>query len=63
MPARLAAAWRAVGWWVAGVLGEHRYAHYLQHHRRHGGGEALTEREFWRAEHARADREPGSRCC
>ncbi len=56
--------WRAVTWWVKGVLGEDAYERYLEHHRRTGcDGAVLTEREFWRAHTDRMDRDPQSRCC
>ena len=62
--APLARAWDAVRWWVRGVNGEAKYDAYLAHHRaHHPGEEPLTERQFWRAEYARQDANPGSRCC
>lgn len=60
----LARAWGAVRWWVRGVTGEARYDAYVAHHRAHHPDVApLTERQFWRAEYARQDANPGSRCC
>ncbi len=60
---RLAACWRAIAWWLGGVLGEHRYHNYLAHHHRHGHGRPMTEAEFWRSEYARASSQPSNRCC
>lgn len=61
--ARLTTIWRRVAWFVNGVVGANKYQQYLAHHRRHGCGEPLTEREFWRAEYDRQGRQISSRCC
>lgn len=56
--------WQAVRWWVRQLSGEGRYDAYVAHHRAHHPERApMTEREFWRAEYARQDANPGSRCC
>lgn len=56
--------WRAVAWYMNGVTGQSRYAHYVAHERaRHPDREPLGEREFWRAHYARQDADPGARCC
>lgn len=45
-------------------MGDNHYARYLDHHRRgHAGEPALTEREYWKARHRAADRNPQGRCC
>ncbi|MGW9715520.1 YbdD/YjiX family protein [Micrococcus aloeverae] len=56
--------WQAVRWWVRQLSGEGRYDAYVAHHRVHHPERApMTEREFWRAEYARQEENPGSRCC
>ena len=57
-------AWMAVRWWIRGVTGEAKYDAYLAHQRaHHPDAEPLSERAFWRAEYARQEANPGSRCC
>ncbi len=60
----ISAAARAVKWWFTSVLGDHDYDNYVDHLRRnHPDAEVPCEREYWRARHAQADANPGSRCC
>ena len=59
---------RGVAWFVRGVLGEDAYDKYAAHHAAtHGGCEAgepvMTEREFWRDQTDRQQRNPQGRCC
>lgn len=55
---------RRVRWWVGELMGDHDYARYVAHVRRHHPGTPVpTEREYWRDRHAAADTNPGSRCC
>lgn len=55
---------RSVGWYVASLMGDNHYRRYLEHrHRTHPGQPVLSERDYWRARHAAADRDPGARCC
>ena len=62
--ARLTAGWTGLVWWLRGVLGEHAYARYLDHHRRSGQpGPVLTEREYWRARADHQEQHPEGRCC
>ncbi|MCV7466757.1 YbdD/YjiX family protein, partial [Micrococcus luteus] len=50
--------------WVRQLSGEGKYDAYVAHHRAHHPERApMTEREFWRAEYARQEANPGSRCC
>lgn len=58
---KAATTWRELAWFVNGVLGANKYQQYLAHHRRHGHGAPMTEREFWRAESDRSVVE--DRCC
>ena len=60
MRMQIGAAWRRLAWFVNGVLGANKYQQYLAHHRFHGHGEPLGEREFWCRE---TDRPPTMRCC
>ncbi|WP_454295632.1 YbdD/YjiX family protein [Salana multivorans] len=54
-------AWRALVWWVKGVLGASAYERYLARHRvEHPDHEPLSEREFWRR---RQDDAPPKGCC
>lgn len=56
--------WRALAWYVTGVLGESDYARYVAHLRRvHPDAPVPTVREYWRARYAEQDARPGARCC
>lgn len=60
----LVRGWRALAWWVKGVVGEDAYERYLDHHRRSGHtGEPMSARAFWRARTVHAERNPQNRCC
>ncbi|MDA2894507.1 YbdD/YjiX family protein [Mycolicibacterium sp. BiH015] len=53
-----------IGWYWKSLMGDNHYERYLDHHARtHPGGEAMSEREYWRHRHAAADADPGARCC
>nr|WP_105035552.1 YbdD/YjiX family protein [Cryobacterium aureum] len=64
---------RGVVWYLKGVLGEDAYEKYVAHHASECetdaevGGHAehplLTEREFWRDQTDRQDKNPQGRCC
>lgn len=57
-------AWRAVSWYVRGVLGESDYERFVAHQRRRHPGAAVPSRaEFWRERYAAQDANPGARCC
>ena len=56
--------WRALAWYVTGVLGESDYARYVAHRRRvHPDAEVPTVREYWRDRYAQEDATPAARCC
>ncbi len=56
--------WRALTWYVTGVLGESDYQRYVAHLRRvHPDAAVPTVREFWRDRYAAQDANPGARCC
>lgn len=64
MSGALSRGWRAVRWYVSGVLGESDYERYVAHLRRHHAGAAVpTVSEYWRARYAEQDANPGARCC
>jgi uncharacterized short protein YbdD (DUF466 family) len=45
-------------------MGDNHYQRYLAHHRRtHPDQPVLTEAEYWRNRHLRAEADPGVRCC
>ncbi|WP_227980069.1 YbdD/YjiX family protein [Nocardia spumae] len=57
-------ALRATAGYLNAVLGGRDYARYVAHLRRvHPDRPIPTEREYWRARHAAAERNPGTRCC
>jgi uncharacterized short protein YbdD (DUF466 family) len=57
-------AWRALAWYVSGVMGESDYARYVAHLRRHHPGTLVpTVEEYWRERYAEQDANPGARCC
>ncbi|MFD6448490.1 YbdD/YjiX family protein [Promicromonospora sp. NPDC060204] len=56
--------WRALAWYVTGVLGESDYQRYVAHLRRaHPDAAVPTVGEFWRDRYAAQDANPGARCC
>jgi uncharacterized short protein YbdD (DUF466 family) len=56
--------WRALAWYVTGVLGESDYARYVAHLRRvHPDAAVPSVREYWRVRYAEQDANPGARCC
>ncbi|MFI9485074.1 YbdD/YjiX family protein [Promicromonospora sp. NPDC052451] len=56
--------WRALAWYVTGVLGESDYQRYVAHLRRvHPDAAVPTVREYWRERYAAQDANPGARCC
>ncbi len=60
----LARGWRAVRWYVAGVLGESDYQRYVAHLRAHHADAVVpTVSEYWRQRYAEQDANPGARCC
>lgn len=62
--ARARGALRGLYWYVEGVLGADAYARYLEHHRASGCTSApMSERQFWRDQFDRQDRQPQGRCC
>ena len=61
---------RGIAWFVRGVLGEDAYDKYAAHHAatRSAPGDCgvepvMTEREFWRDQTDRQQRNPQGRCC
>jgi len=55
---------RGVRWWFSGVMGDDAYRRYVEHvQRTHPDDAVPTEAEYWRERHARADANPGARCC
>ncbi|MGW2094763.1 YbdD/YjiX family protein [Promicromonospora sukumoe] len=56
--------WRALTWYVTGVLGESDYQRYVAHLRRvHPDAAVPTVRDYWRDRYAAQDANPGARCC
>jgi uncharacterized short protein YbdD (DUF466 family) len=56
--------WRALAWYVTGVLGESDYPRYVAHLRRvHPDAAVPTVREYWRERYADQDATPAARCC
>ncbi|MFC5929890.1 DUF466 domain-containing protein [Cryobacterium melibiosiphilum] len=60
---------RSVAWYLKGMLGEDAYEKYAAHHAARAADpscaahEVMTEKEFWRDQTDRQDRNPQSRCC
>ena len=61
---------RGVVWYLKAMLGEDAYEKYAAHHAaRHAADpscdahEVMTEREFWRDQTDRQDKNPQGRCC
>ena len=60
----LSALLKRVYWYVAEMLGENAYHHYVEHLRAHHPEAAITsEKEFWRHKWAEQEKNPGARCC
>jgi uncharacterized short protein YbdD (DUF466 family) len=56
--------WRALAWYVTGVLGESDYQRYVAHLRqRHPDQPVPTVGQYWRERYAEQDANPGARCC
>ena len=55
--------WAGIRWYATGVLGGSKYEGYLSWHSRHGAGEPLSERDYWRHRTAHEERHPEGRCC
>jgi uncharacterized short protein YbdD (DUF466 family) len=54
----------ALLWYLREVTGEHDYARYVEHERRHDpGATVLSRREFERRRMDNLDDRPRSRCC
>ncbi|MDJ0339852.1 YbdD/YjiX family protein [Cryobacterium sp. PH31-O1] len=57
---------RRVRWWVRALMGEDAYDKYVLHHESCETDAAhplMTEREFWRDQTDRQDKNPQGRCC
>jgi uncharacterized short protein YbdD (DUF466 family) len=55
---------RGIRWWIASVMGDNAYAHYVDHlARQHPGCPVPTEKEYWRERYGAMDANPGARCC
>ena len=59
----LGRAWATVRWYVSGVLGGSKYEGYLAWHARHGKGQPLSEKDYWRHRTEHDERHPQGRCC
>ncbi len=55
--------WSALRWWGSGVLGGSKYDGYLAWHRRHGMGEPMSEKDYWRHRSQHEEDHPSGRCC
>ncbi|MFC4375475.1 YbdD/YjiX family protein [Nocardia halotolerans] len=61
---RVWAAARGVARWYSAINGGQDYQRYVDHFRRmHPGRPVPSEREYWRARYADAERNPTTRCC
>ncbi|MBG6212524.1 MAG: YbdD/YjiX family protein [Cryobacterium sp.] len=57
---------RRVVWWVRALMGEDAYDKYATHHascETNAAHPIMTEREFWRDQTDRQDKNPQGRCC
>ncbi|AJT42587.1 YbdD/YjiX family protein [Psychromicrobium lacuslunae] len=55
---------RAIAWYVKGLMGEDAYQKYRAHQlAAHPGQPIMTERQFWRDHADRQDANPQGRCC
>jgi len=61
--ARLRQVWAGIRWYATGVLGGSKYDGYLSWHARHGEGEPMSERDYWRHRTAHEETHPEGRCC
>jgi hypothetical protein len=55
--------WAGIRWYATGVLGGSKYEGYLSWHARHGKGEPLSEKEYWRHRTEHEEQHPEGRCC
>lgn len=55
--------WEGLRWYVRGVLGGSAYEGYLGWHARHGSGEPMSERDYWRHRTEHEENNPEGRCC
>ena len=55
--------WAGIRWYASGVLGGSKYDGYLSWHARHGDGEPLSEKDYWRHRTAHEENHPEGRCC
>ena len=60
---RLWRIWAGLRWYASGALGGSKYEGYLSWHARHGEGEPLSEKEYWRHRTAHEQQHPEGRCC
>ena len=61
--AGLRQVWAGIRWYASGVLGGSKYDGYLSWHARHGEGEPMSERDYWRHRTAHEEKHPEGRCC
>jgi hypothetical protein len=61
--AGLRQVWAGIRWYATGVLGGSKYEGYLSWHARHGEGEPLSEKAYWRHRSHHEDTHPEGRCC
>jgi len=58
---------RGAAWYLRALLGEDAYDKYAAHHASihavPGAEPVMTEREFWRDQTDRQDKNPQGRCC
>ena len=55
--------WDGLRWWGRGVLGGSKYEGYLAWHSRHGTGEPMSEKDYWRHRSQHEEDNPSGRCC
>ena len=55
--------WAGIRWYASGVLGGSKYEGYLSWHARHGEGEPLSEKDYWRHRADHQEKHPEGRCC
>lgn len=55
--------WDGLRWYVRGMLGGSAYDGYLAWHARHGDGDPMSERAYWRHRTAHQEAHPEGRCC
>lgn len=60
---RVRRVWDGLRWYANGVLGGSKYEGYLRWHARHGTGEPMSERDYWRHRTAHEEQHPEGRCC